>query len=140
MISIHVKQLPVSESELRAALAAYRSAMAAHSNTQGVAAPFPDHKEFFDRVLADADHDFTVQADPPAPAPPTTLTQLEIADRADAAADRSPALALFLSQTSAEGDAWVDERVAALGSQQAMVFLLKFALRVLRHCARRLLR
>lgn len=48
MIELNKAALPVPESELRAALAAHKAALAAHARTVGVPAPWPEHDIIFE--------------------------------------------------------------------------------------------
>ena len=90
MLKIHSTRVP-DESALRAALARYLAALAAHAVSVGEPAPWPEF-EVLREIAAHPSRDFVVGFDPepPAPVPPTAadLARGELM-RLDAASVRS---------------------------------------------------
>lgn len=68
MLTIHEFQLPAPEADVRAALAAYKAALEAHSTTVGVPAPFPEYEVL--RAILATGGDFTVIPAVVPPMPP----------------------------------------------------------------------
>lgn len=124
MNTIHRTRLPVPEAELRARLAAYKSALDAHRFTEGVPAPFPEFKDELDAILNDPDQDFVVEDDPvsPSPPPPTPEQLANRQRRADL--DNDARVVDFLdrlnSATPATLDAFVDNNVTDLAGARTV--------------------
>src|SRR3990170_3670825 len=111
MFSIHRNHLPIPEPGLRGQLTAYKNALAAHANTVGVPAPFPTHKELFDRILADPDKDFVVIDDPVVVPPTIPPEEIDRRNRRAAfrqAARNDPVLNQLKDMNPAQFDAWFD--------------------------------
>jgi hypothetical protein len=94
MLSIFSSQLPTDEATLRASLATYIAALAAHATTIDVPAPWPDF-EILRNIVA-AGGDFVVVVEPPPAAPPApqlTPAELLAQQRAKIDADRDMQIA-----------------------------------------------
>jgi len=103
-MKLHTTQLPAPESEVRAALARYKAALAAHTKTVGEPAPWPEYECL--RNLVNDIEGLIVETDPePTPAPTPSTEELEARQLERAlAVKRAAAIEAALAYVAAKAD------------------------------------
>lgn len=113
MKTIYRSQLPKSEAEVRADLAAWIAEVEAHKGTVGVPAPFPEYellRHLGPGFVVLEDGDYAPEVDEPNPKFKTVFSSLEFLDRFTEAEQLTVVLA---SMNNAEVKLWWDKMLAA---------------------------